>query len=238
MNQADMNQDVRESLSAGIDGELSNEQLRFLLRRLDHDASLQQTWARYHMARDSLRRQLPPMASADFAARVMQAVEQDGVRPVATVRRNHWLRWSTGGAIAASVAAAALMIGQPGGDTERMSAPMASTQQASEVRDVAVVAPTSKPAVAPTAPTAPTAPAAVPPWLSGNSAGLLSQQASATLGAPFDTSQLTYPRGQTSYSSMHRYRTLDNNDGSYLLLLDPEQQAVPDTARRAGAVAH
>lgn len=231
MNQADMNQDVRESLSAGIDGELSNEQLRFLLRRIDHDVSLQQTWARYHIARDSLRRQLPPMASADFSARVMQAVEQEGAQPVATVRRNHWLRWSTGGAIAASVAAAALMIGQPGGDAERMSASTVSTQQV-KIRDVAVVAPTSKPAAAPTAP------AAVPPWLSGNSAGLLSQQASATLGAPFDTSQLTYPRRQTSYSSMHRYRTLDNNDGSYLLLLDPEQQQVPDTARRAGAAAH
>ena len=232
MNQADMNQDVRESLSAGIDGELSNEQLRFLLRRLDHDASLQQTWARYHLARDSLRRQLPPMASTDFAARVMQAVEQDGARSVATGRRNHWLRWSTGGAIAASVAAAALMIGQPGGDAGRSSASTASTQQTIKVRDVAAVAPASKPAATPTAP------AAVPPWLSGNSAGLLSQQASATLGAPFDTSQLTYPRRQTPYSSMHRYRTLDNNDGSYLLLLEPEQQTVPDTARRAGAVAH
>lgn len=232
MNQADMNQDVRESLSAGIDGELSNEQLRFLLRRIDHDASLQQTWARYHMARDGLRRQLPPMASADFVARVMQAVEQEGARPVASVRRKHWLRWSTGGAIAASVAAAALMIGQPGGDAERMSASTASTQQASKVRAVAAVVPTNRPAAAPTAP------AAVPPWLSGNSAGLLSQQASATLGAPFDTSQLTYPRRQTSYSSMHRYRTLDNNDGSYLLLLDPEQQTVPDTARRAGVAAH
>lgn len=231
MKQADMNQDVRESLSAGIDGELSNEQLRFLLRRLDHDASLQQTWARYHIARDGLRRQLPPMASTDFSARVMRAVGQESARPVATVRRNHWLRWSTGGAIAASVAAAALMIGQPGGDAERMSASTASTQQV-KVRDVAAVVATSQPVAAPTAP------AAVPPWLSGNSAGLLSQQASATLGAPFDTSQLTYPGRQTSYSSMHRYRTLDNNDGSYLLLLDPEQQTVPDTARRAGAAAH
>ena len=54
MNQADMNQNVREDLSAGIDGELSNEQLRFLLRRIDHDASLQQAWARYNLARFDL----------------------------------------------------------------------------------------------------------------------------------------------------------------------------------------
>jgi sigma-E factor negative regulatory protein RseA len=30
---------------------------------------------------------------------------------------------------------------------------------------------------------------------------------------------------------MHRYRTLDNHDGSYLLLLDPQQQR--DTNNRA-----
>ena len=74
MNQAGMNQDIKENLSAGIDGELSKEQLRFLLRRLDHDVSLQAAWARYHVARDGLRRQLPPMAASGFAARVMLAI--------------------------------------------------------------------------------------------------------------------------------------------------------------------
>ncbi len=222
MNQADLNPDAPESLSVGIDGELSKEQLRFLLRRLDHDPSLQLSWARYHIARDSLRRQLPPLASAVFAARVMQAIERESTPAVATSRRSHWLRWSTGGAIAASVAAAALMIGQPTGDAERLTA--STTQQ---TNTVAAVTPISKP----------TAPAVVPPWLSGNSAGLLSQQASATLGAPFGQNQPAYARRLSTYPPMHRYRTLDNNDGSYLLLLDPEQQA-SGTSRQAAAVAH
>ncbi len=73
----------------------------------------------------------------------------------------------------------------------------------------------------------------MPPWLSGNSAGLLSQQASATLGAPFGQNQPVYARRLSGYPSMHRYRTLDNNDGSYLLLLDPEQQPAPGPSRRA-----
>jgi sigma-E factor negative regulatory protein RseA len=221
MNQAGMNQDISDSLSAGIDGELSKEQLRFLLRRLDHDLTLQQTWARYHIARDSLRRQLPPMASDGFAARVMSAIEQES-RPVLASKRSHWLRWSTGGAIAASVAAAALMIGQPAGDGERLRTE--TVAPAGQSRSVAQATPVS----------APTAPAAVPPWLSGNSAGLLSQQASATLGAPFGRSQATvYPRRLSNYPSMHRYRTLDNRDGSYLLLLDPDQRPASDTSRRA-----
>src|SRR3546814_1194158 len=58
----------------------------------------------------------------------------------------------------------------------------------------------------------PVAPAAVPPWLSGNSAGLLSQQASATLGAPFGQNQPAYARRLSGYPSMHRYRTLDRSE--------------------------
>ncbi|HEY8681622.1 MAG TPA: RseA family anti-sigma factor [Rhodanobacter sp.] len=219
-----MNQDVRENLSAGIDGELSKQELRFLLRRLDHDISLQQAWGDYHLARDGLRRQLSPMASTGFSARVMLAIEKESV-PVAASRRSHWLRWSAGGAIAASVAAAALMIGQPAGDSEHGVALTAHRSNA--------VASNVVPAAQPAA----VSPAAVPPWLSGNSAGLLSQQASATLGAPLGQNQPGYARGLSGFSPLHRYRTLNNNDGSYLLLLDPEQ-STPDSLRQATTTAH
>jgi sigma-E factor negative regulatory protein RseA len=219
MNQTSVNQGMRENLSAGIDGELSKEQLRFLLRQLDHDASLQQAWAHYHIARDGLRRQLQPMATSGFAARVMLAIEHESLPAVA--KRSHWLRWSAGGAIAASVAAAALMIGQPGADSERSAALTAqATARAS-------TAPAKTAAV----------PAAVPEWLSGGSAGLLSQPASATLGAPFGESRSAYAPHLSAYPPLHRYRTLDNNDGSYLLLLDPEQQTAPPVARQANAAA-
>jgi sigma-E factor negative regulatory protein RseA len=224
MNQADMNQDVRENLSASIDGELSTEELRFLLRRLDHDASLQQAWTHYHIARDCLRRQLPPTATSGFAERVMLAIEQESLP--STARRSHWLRWSAGGAIAASVAAAALMVGQPSGDVDRTAA--LTTRNAGAVANTTSL---SKPAI----------PAAVPPWLSGNSAGLLSQQASATLGVPIDANtQPAYARRLSAYPLTHRYRTLNNNDGSYLLLLDPEQQGVTPIAlpRQSAAAAH
>ena len=223
MNQADTNKNVREDLSAGVDGEVSKEQLRFLLRRIDHDASLQQAWTRYSVARDSLRRQLPPLASPGFATRVMQAIEQEAV-PVAANRRHHrWLRWSAGGAIAASVAVAALMVAQPTGDTGR-NASTALTAQV-QTRAVARTVAASQPAT----------PAAVPPWLSGNSAGLLSQQASATLGAPFDVNQPAYTRRLSAYPSLPRFRTLDNKDGSYLLLLDPAQQAASTNIARQAA---
>jgi sigma-E factor negative regulatory protein RseA len=227
MNQANVDQSIRENLSAGIDGELSKEELRFLLRRLDHDVSLQQAWAHYHIARDGLRRQLPLMAAPGFAARVMLAIEQESMPAIANNsssgrRSRHWLRWSAGGAIAASVAAAALMISQPTNDTALRAGTSAPRAAASAL---ARVAPESKQAI----------PAAVPPWLSGDSAGLLSQQASATLGAPLDESQPIYARRQLGDTSLHRYRTLSNNDGSYLLLLDPSPKVAPATSRQAVA---
>lgn len=226
MNQAGMNQNIPESLSAGIDGELSKEELRFLLRRLEHDASLQHTWDRYHVARDGLRRELSPLASPGFSERVMLAIEHDS-RPAVPARRNHWLRWSAGGAIAASVAAAALMIAQPSGDAERMASSFSSQQvKGSHSNELA---PASR---------LPTAPAAVPPWLSGNSAGLLSQQASATFGeTSYGSNSPLYPKQMPTNQAMRGYRTLDNNDGTYLLLLDPVQPQGSVGARRAAAIA-
>jgi sigma-E factor negative regulatory protein RseA len=221
MNQADMNntgtnKDPRDDLSAGIDGELSKEELRFLLRRLDRDASLQQAWGRYHVARDGLRRELPALASPDFAARVILAIEQQAL-PVAR-KRGHWLRWSAGGAIAASVAAAALMVSQPTGDASHNVA--SATRQTQAVATVSA-APMDRLAVAP---------AAVPQWLQrqSQSASALSQQAS------FGENN-GYAR-MSNFPSMRRYRTLDNNDGSYLILLDPDQ-GVSDRARQAASAA-
>ena len=221
MKQADMNQDARESLSAGMDGELPVEQLRFLLRRLDHDASLRQTWTGYHLARDGLRREGSLQASAGFAARVMLAIDEESNSATAVSRRHHWLRWSGGGVIAAGVAVAALMISQPAGDPGRMD-----IAAGSGTSQVAVVSPAIKPSTPPT----------VPPWLSGNSAGLLSQQAAATLGAPADDSRARNLHQLSPYPAIHRYRTLDNNDGSYLLLLDPASPVgVPNASRPTGA---
>jgi sigma-E factor negative regulatory protein RseA len=223
VNQADMTHNSNENLSSGMDGELSKEAMRFLLRRLDHDASLQQAWNNYSLARDSLRRQLPLMASASFASRVMRAIDNEAA-PVVESKRNHWLRWSTGGAIAASVAAAALMIGQPTSNADRPSAAVGPRSD----RAVAEIAPANVAA----------APATVPAWLSGNSAGMLSQQASATSDFFPGQSQPVYGSKRLSgYPLMHRYRTLSNTDGSYLLLLDPQQQTVSQNPPRQAAAA-
>lgn len=217
-----------EQLSAGIDGELSREEWRFLLRRFGHDEDLQLRWTRYHVASASLRKQLPPLATGGFAARVMLAIEQDGAVVVAAAPRYRWLRWSAGGAIAAGVAAAALMMTQPTGEAGRHA-----------TSHIAEVAPsTMTPAAAPSA--SPTEVAVVPTWLSGKMPGRLSQRASITLGATpldvsYDGASTTPYGGDLSPFRAQRYRTLDNHDGSYLILLDPNRQQVPDAPRQAAS---
>ncbi|MHA6203811.1 sigma-E factor negative regulatory protein [Dyella soli] len=202
----------RENLSAGMDGALSKEELRFLLRRLDHDATLRQAWSRYHVARDGLRRQLPPLASTDFASRVMQAIEQEGV--VVHGKRRHWLHWSAGGAIAASVAVAALMIAQPAGSgADRASPQVATASSGADLERAGHVARTEAPAVA-------------PPWINAyaDSPSRLSQQASATLDGD-NGGTLLYSRSNLSPYQLQQFRN-GNGDGSYLLLIHPDQSPV------------
>ncbi|WP_266156724.1 sigma-E factor negative regulatory protein [Dyella silvatica] len=212
----------RENLSAAMDGELSAEQLRFLLRRLDHDKPQQQAWARYHVARDGLRRELPPLASAGFAASVMAAIElESGVAQPAA--RRHWLRWSAGGAIAASVAVAALMVAQPAGpDADRSMPSVAANSQGMTTASGSVVQ---------------HSPASAPPWLSSYTSlpSQLSQPASATLDGS-DGTQLFSPNNLSPYQLSPKFgqrpRTINNGDGSYLLLIHPDQSTVPNPSQQ------
>jgi len=212
----------RENLSAGVDGELAHEQLRFLLRRLDHDADLQQAWARYHVIRDVLRQQAVA-AGSGIAERVQRAIDLPDTdmvaSPLAGHRMHHWLRWSGGGAIAAGVAVAALMLAQPAGDgSNRRMAPTASSQAA--VADLA------------NAPQ-PTTPAAVPPWLSNSSASQYSQQAAATLGESFGDATLPYARSVSPYR-LQKLHVLREQPG-YLLTVEPQSPSLRASRRAASA---
>ena len=210
-----------EHLSAGMDGELTGEELRFLLRRLDHDRSLLVRWERFHVASAGMRGELPSLATASFADRVMRAIEDDAVvASGAGHRRSRWFRLSAGGAIAAGVAVVALMASRPSGPAVEASQGGTSVAQASVPATAHQPGPSALPA-----------PAAVPRWLSNSNPMRMTQMAS-------------YPQGDSISpyeQSISPYRvkaTLPAADGSYLLLVDPS--ALHPTARRpvreAGAV--
>jgi sigma-E factor negative regulatory protein RseA len=212
-----MTQVQREHLSAGIDGELAGEELRFLLRRFEHDTDMLQAWTRYHVARDGLRQQLPALASEGFAARVEQAIAQEA-QARSGRRPPHWLRWSAGGALAAGVAVVALMIARPATDGDHVTAGFAQATPAAE----------TLPSVEPAAP------AAVPPWLSSDTASRYSQQASATLGESYgEPAMLPYARSLSAYGLPSAGSA--RNEAGYLLLIDPQQAAAARSSRQAAA---
>lgn len=105
----------REQLSALMDGALPEDQTRFLLRRLQHDAELSDIWQRWRLAGEVMRgmtpvRQLP----TDFAANVAAALQMDSAQPLlratANAGRSRWLRWGGGAAMAAVLALVAVLV--------------------------------------------------------------------------------------------------------------------------------
>lgn len=82
MNPVDpgLDQTLREQLSAWMDGELPDEQARFLERRLEHDPQLRATWERWLYAASCLRE---PAAAPriDVSAGVAAALANRAARP-------------------------------------------------------------------------------------------------------------------------------------------------------------
>lgn len=105
-----------EQLSALMDGELADEQLRFLLRGVEVESDLVRRWSSYHVISATLRREVvvTPLR-ADFAAGVLDRLDAErAVSQVPASRRYAAVRWIGGGAIAAAVAVVALVVSEPG----------------------------------------------------------------------------------------------------------------------------
>lgn len=148
----------RQQLSALIDGELSADQARFLIRRLEHDQELSACQERWQMAGDVLRGQLGAVAPADFAARVALALPPAAAQPrsAAGSRARQW-RWASGGALAAGLALVAVLL-LPG----RAPPGTPSALLVSEPATSVLPAPLAEPAVAPRATLPPVATQAAP----------------------------------------------------------------------------
>lgn len=81
-----------EELSALVDGEVSELELRRVLKNIEQDQALCQKWSRYQLASAVLRRQTGGQSMAwldvDLSARVQQALEQEPAPVSARTGRN------------------------------------------------------------------------------------------------------------------------------------------------------
>jgi sigma-E factor negative regulatory protein RseA len=91
----------RELLSALMDGEASEHEVRQALRAVGDDPALAATWRRYHLAQAALRGDRQVFAGADLRAAIAGKLNEEPVPAAAAPRA--WLKPLASVAIAASI---------------------------------------------------------------------------------------------------------------------------------------
>ncbi|MCB1734571.1 MAG: sigma-E factor negative regulatory protein [Gammaproteobacteria bacterium] len=108
-----MNEQIREQLSALMDGELPTAERDLLLRRISAEPALRDWWRRQHRAREVMRNEVSPMMEVDLSVRVMDALADDSAMRVPQIAAKAagpaWWRPVAGLAVAASVATVAVL---------------------------------------------------------------------------------------------------------------------------------
>jgi sigma-E factor negative regulatory protein RseA len=122
-----MTDQIREQMSALLDGELPRSEIGLLVRRMERDPALRQAFGNYVLAGELLRSPGGMTASPGFAARVSAALDQDaplagGVPAPEPQAPRRWLRPAAGVAVAAGAALAAVLLVRPDPDAARLVA--------------------------------------------------------------------------------------------------------------------
>ncbi|MDB4470813.1 sigma-E factor negative regulatory protein [Deltaproteobacteria bacterium] len=103
-----MSERLRESVSALMDGEAGELELRRLLTEPD-ELSVRNSWQSYHRLQVVLKEEPAEFLGWDISERVSSAIEDNSQLSTITSRRPKWLQPVAGFAVAASVAAAVVM---------------------------------------------------------------------------------------------------------------------------------
>jgi sigma-E factor negative regulatory protein RseA len=102
---------MKESLSALMDGELSEHEQAEVLAQLAKQPELTRTWERYHLIQAALRKELGPLVLAGLSERVVQYFGKPLALPAAAPAHRNWgwaARWAGGFGLAASIMGAAI----------------------------------------------------------------------------------------------------------------------------------
>jgi negative regulator of sigma E activity len=125
-----MSEQIREQVSAFLDGELPSSETELLLKRLTRDAELRESFGRYALIGEALRGSNHTLLKG-FESRVNQAIDGGPpplAMPVAQTRGARWWRPFAGAAVVAGVAAVAIVaMQQRTGLAPGLSAPGTAT---------------------------------------------------------------------------------------------------------------
>jgi sigma-E factor negative regulatory protein RseA len=107
-----MSEQIREQVSAFLDGELPSSETELLLKRLARDCELRESFGRYALIGEALRGSNHALLRKGFESRVNQAIDGEPVLPVmpaVPTRSVRWWRPFAGAAVVAGVAAVAVV---------------------------------------------------------------------------------------------------------------------------------
>jgi sigma-E factor negative regulatory protein RseA len=105
-----MSDQSKQNISQLMDGELSRDCSRFLLKRMNHDGDFRQSWNHYHVLRSAVQQDGQAPLMHNLGSRVVQRLQSDSVSLADSKKSGRgWLKAMTGSAIAASVALLAVM---------------------------------------------------------------------------------------------------------------------------------
>jgi sigma-E factor negative regulatory protein RseA len=167
-----MSEQIREQVSAFLDGELPNSETELLLKRLTRDGELRESFGRYALIGEAVRGTTRGLITRGFTGRVNLAIDGEVIPAnghVPQTRGPRWWRPFAGAAVAAGVAAVAVVALQQRAvaPTLRPGVPLTAQTAVSAqgaLRAVSGAVPASREAISYTVPaTSPAAPAAMPP---------------------------------------------------------------------------
>jgi len=126
-----MSEQIREQVSAFLDGELPNSETELLLKRLTRDAELRESFGRFALIGEAVRGSSPGLLTRGFAGRVNLAIDGEPIpaQQAPPVRHAHWWRPFAGAAVAAGVAAIAVVALQQRADAPAPRPSLAVTAQ-------------------------------------------------------------------------------------------------------------
>jgi negative regulator of sigma E activity len=107
-----MSEQIREQVSAFLDGELPNTETELLLKRLTRDGELRESFGRYALIGEALRGAGSHILTRGFASRVNLAIDGEPVLVPGHAHQAHASRWwrpLAGVTVAAGVATVAIV---------------------------------------------------------------------------------------------------------------------------------
>jgi len=113
-----MTDQIREQISALLDGELARDELGLLVRRMERDSELRRAFGNYVLIGEALRAPGALTASRTFASRVTSAIDEQRGAIVANAGgraglRARWTRPVVATAVAAGAVVAAVLLWRP-----------------------------------------------------------------------------------------------------------------------------